>query len=248
MAGDERDLSAVREALALLGVGNLVLGIQDPAFPPGGAFDAGRGSPYGEGGYELLLFIAGTGFTGIQFGPQGMTPPHSPSPYEGSFFSRNTLSVDLRELAEGDRPWSGLLGEDDLREIIEGLPAAESGRVPYRHVYDTFHRSLKRAYAAYRRDLADRRGPALAAAGLLEEFRQAHSRWLVRDGLYEALRREYGPSDWRLWEGPRAVLDRRLWTPVPGAEESFRRAIKAKPEERRYTEALKEAGLARRRG
>ncbi len=217
-----RHRSAVREALDLLGVRNLVLGIQDPAFPPARAFDAGRGTPYGEGGAELLRFIAGAGFTGLQFGPQGMTPPHSPSPYEGALFSRNILSVDLRDLAAGDGPWGGLLGEEDLAGASGELPAGGAVRVPYRQVYDFFHRVLRQAYGAFRRGLSERRGTAAAVKERLEEFRHTHSRWLVRDGLYEVLRGEYGPSDWRLWEGPRAGIDRRLWSPLPGAEEDFR--------------------------
>jgi hypothetical protein len=77
----------VREALRALGVRNLVLGIHDPAFPGVPGDDAGRGSPYSQGGQRFFEFAAALGFSGVPGIPSKLwhgtstdpiTPPRSP--------------------------------------------------------------------------------------------------------------------------------------------------------------------------
>jgi hypothetical protein len=51
--------------LRALGVRNLVLGIHDPAFPGVPGDDAGRGSPYSQGGQRFFEFAAALGFSGV---------------------------------------------------------------------------------------------------------------------------------------------------------------------------------------
>ena len=55
--------------------------------------DLGRGTPYSDGAAEFLKFARSLGFNGIQLGPQGITTRANSSPYDGSFFSRNPLSL-----------------------------------------------------------------------------------------------------------------------------------------------------------
>src|SRR5688572_13884333 len=90
----------IQEALRLLGVKNLVLGIQDPCFPGLPDEDLGRGSPGSRGADGFLAFAAALGFNGVQLGPQGLTHAGSPSPYESTAFSRNWLNLALPDLVD----------------------------------------------------------------------------------------------------------------------------------------------------
>ena len=83
----------IDRALKILGIQNFLFGIHDPAFPSLPEEDLGCGSPYSEGAAGLLKFVRSLGFNGIQLGPQGITTSANASPYEGSFFSRNPLSL-----------------------------------------------------------------------------------------------------------------------------------------------------------
>src|SRR5262245_2748338 len=89
----QRDL--IREALRRLGKRRLILAIHDASFPSVAEQDFGRGSPYTQGGLALVRLAYGLGFDALQLGPQGQTSRDNPSPYDGTFFSRNLLSVDL---------------------------------------------------------------------------------------------------------------------------------------------------------
>src|SRR5512140_2009236 len=112
---------AVTQALAALGVKRFVLGIHDPAFPGVAGDDVGRGSPYSRGAAEFLRFARGLGFDGIQLGPQGQTSEINPSPYDGTIFARNLLSIDLHALTRGD-DGPALLPEGILAGLAASFP------------------------------------------------------------------------------------------------------------------------------
>ena len=212
MIGDEAHRCCVREALERLDVRNLVLGIQDPSLPGTEQYDTGRGAPHSEAALNLLRFVRNLGFDGIQFGPQGETQEGSASPYEGTIFSRNTLSISLSHLVEGDDWWSGLLAPDSLAEVAAGRPEGSDARVPYDFVYRAHRRLLRQAFAAFEtQDTRDRRHA-------FEDFKHRHAEWLERDALYDALRHEHRGAAWESWGGPGAALDSRLWNPGPGED------------------------------
>ena len=103
------------QALDLLGIRNLLLGIHDAAFPAHADEDVGRGTPYSAGAADFIAFVAELGFTGVQLGPQGATSPGNPSPYDGTLFSRNPLSLALGPLTRPE--WGSLLPEEELAEL-----------------------------------------------------------------------------------------------------------------------------------
>lgn len=199
---------AIQEALQVLGIRRLLLGIHDPAFPCCPEEDIGRGSPYSVGSRAFLAFIRTLGFSGVQLGPQGMTSPTNPSPYDGTIFSRNRLS--LAPLPLTTAAWGELLGKETLSALVAGRPEA-----------DTFH--AVHEYACYARvrimEEIWQRYQAKQALGELTEmtqefdrFRKRNGGWLLRDGLYEALLHHYGGRTWQNWQGrPEARLDRQLW-------------------------------------
>lgn len=226
----------VREALALLGIRRFLLGIQDAAFPARPEEDVGRGSPGSDGAADLLAFAAALGFDGIQLGPQGATAADDPSPYDGTLFSRNPLSIALAPLTreEGGR----LLRPEALAAAVAGRPGAPD-RVAYRYAFGAMGRALAEVTVRFRALRAARGpGPVAALAERLEAFRAEHEEWLVRDALYEAIAREHGGESWRHWPDAR---DRALFSTPPGAEE----AAAARRRERlaRHREAVEDYAL-----
>jgi 4-alpha-glucanotransferase len=209
--------SRVKDALEALGIRNLLLAIHDPAFPSRAGEDVGRGSPYSEGGRDFLAFVRELGFTGVQLGPQGTTSRANPSPYDGTLFSRNPLSISLARLAGPD--WGGLLSLPTLEGLVAGRPGPVE-RVPYPYVFDGQRRALGEAHQAFRRRLEGGDTTLEPLARGLAAFRRANADWLERDAFYEILEAAQGGRDFRRWtyaEGePHA--DRRLYDPPPGEE------------------------------
>jgi 4-alpha-glucanotransferase len=207
---DVEEARWVREALRVLDVRKLVLGIHDPSFPSEEDDDSGRGTPYAPAGLRLLRFVHGLGFDGIQLGPQGETSELDASPYGGTIFSRSLLSISLLGLAR-EPEWLGLLPRDRLDAIVEQAPAGSATRVPYRYVWRTHREAVGVAFSAF---LSRRERPSPELARLCERFeafKQANAAWLERDALYEAVRSEH-PS---AWQGATADdLDGRLWQPA----------------------------------
>jgi 4-alpha-glucanotransferase len=206
---------SIVEALQVLGIRRLLLGIHDPAFPEAAGEDVGRGSPYGTGSRRLLRFARSLGFTGIQFGPQGLTSPINASPYDSTLFSRNPLSLALAPLTT--KPWGELLGSATLDRLCEAASVTtgtDHGRVNHAQVIQRLEPIWGEIWMYAAKQLA---------AGTLGElgrefawFQEQNQEWLQRDGLYEVLCRLYGGQSWRFWQGTEAELDRNLWWPQKG--------------------------------
>ena len=218
---DPRIRPCVTRALRALGVHKLVLGIHDSCFPSAPSEDVGRGSPYTRGGRGLVQLVEALGFTGIQLGPQGQVSRANPSPYDGTSFSRNELSIALAPLAEDPR-WHGLLTRRDLDELVSRASPRSPTRTLHTQAHALTREAVGRAWAAARRLEAERAAPRLTAQ--LIEFRRANAWWLERDALYVALAAANEERDWADW---RSRTDRELWQPPPGAEamHAARRAI-----------------------
>ena len=207
----------VRDALDALGIRNLLLGIHDAAFPSREEEDVGRGTPYSAGAADFLDFVASLGFGGVQLGPQGLTSESNPSPYDGTLFSKNPLSVALLPLTTDE--WGAILARETLGQGAAGRPGPPE-RVPYEYVFSIQYRALAEAHGAFwRRSAAG--DPAL---GWLVEgfgaFRRANADWLERDAFYELLQDGNGGRHWTAWlsaEGE-PLLDQRLWDPPRNEE------------------------------
>ncbi|MDD5760436.1 MAG: 4-alpha-glucanotransferase, partial [Desulfobulbaceae bacterium] len=215
-----RPPAAIQEALRVLGIRRLLLGIQDPAFPCHSEEDIGRGSPYAEGARQFMAFARSLGFNGLQLGPQGMTSLANASPYDGTLFSRNQLSLAPLPLTKisGDELFSQKL----LADLVQERPQGTQTRTSHVYAYQAQKRISEEVWSRYQVKLADGSGAELASAFAL--FRKKNGGWLTRDGLYEALRNYYGDKNWRFWRGGREVsLDRHLWHPVPGDEKKTAR-------------------------
>ncbi|QQL44713.1 4-alpha-glucanotransferase [Sulfuriroseicoccus oceanibius] len=181
--------SAVREGLQLCGVDKLFLQIHDASFPSKPGEDIGRGSPYSEGAMDFLRFTHHVGFNGIQLGPQGATARDNASPYDGTVFSRNPLSLPLAALLE----WE-LLSQEWIDERVK-REEATPGRVSYAAAWELMDEAIATAYAEF----ANNRDRHRVLAARLERFRESNSDWLERDALYYALFEANGRKSWRDW-------------------------------------------------
>ena len=208
----------VAEALALLGKRRLVLAIHDASFPSAEGEDWGRGSPYSRGGTAFAGFARALGFDGLQLGPQGQTSRVNPSPYDGSVFSKNILSIDFHGLAR-DPDWQGLVSSETLDVLAAANPGSGGQRVRYHQVFDGCCAALAEIQGQYARSLERGDRAALAIADQLTAFRETNA-WLRHDALYEALCAEHHHIHWRDW--PRdgdARHDRLLCCPNAGVED-----------------------------
>ncbi|WP_242361409.1 4-alpha-glucanotransferase [Anaeromyxobacter sp. SG17] len=201
----------VREALEALGIRRLLLGVHDAAFPTLPGEDVGRGSPSADGAVELLELASALGFDGLQLGPSGATSASNPSPYDGTLFSRNPLSIALAPLTRPE--WACLLREETLAELVAARPGGD--RVAYGYAFAAMRRALAEVAARFRAArAAGAGGPVAELAARLTAFRAEHAGWLVPDALYEVLEREHGGASWRAWPSRE---DRELFAPGPGA-------------------------------
>ncbi len=193
----------------MLGKSDFLLAVHDASFPGVEGEDAGRGSPYGAGGLALAEFARSLGFTGVQLGPQGQTSPVNPSPYDGTLFSRNCMSLDLRAIA-CDAAWGGLLSEDTWRGMVAGNPCPDGRRVSYGFAFDAYAKAVDEIH---RRFAAARQRGEPAAVRLADALAifWRENRWLRDDALYDVLCIKHDRRPWRQWpqEGENA-LDRVL--------------------------------------
>lgn len=221
----------VAQALALLGKRHLVLAIQDPSFPsaePSGRGDWGRGSPYSTGAARFFDAVAAMGFTGIQFGPQGLVSEGSDSPYEGTLFSRNFLDLDLDALVAQD-----LLAPAVRDAVVAARPANGLHRVDHRAIWA----AMSRVVTALHEKKRDWPAPMQQR---FERFRRANEDWLLIDALYDALCVEHGQPSYLAWPGEAGARDRQLW----GREQVTRRPQRVAELEQRHARYIERFAVA----
>ncbi|MGK2904759.1 MAG: 4-alpha-glucanotransferase [Desulfuromonadales bacterium] len=214
----------VTEALEILGIRNLLLGIHDTAFPALSKEDIGCGTPYSQGARQFLQFARETGFNGIQLGPQGITSPGNPSPYDGTFFSKDPLL--LAPLVLTGAPWY-LLDPVKLAELITERPR-EAAQVHRVFADKINHQISAMVGKEYRKALQRNDAGCAVICNAFENFRKSNAAWLLRDALYEVLQSSYGGRNWSDWTGrDDSSLDRQLFVPQPGSEQTARMRIMA---------------------
>lgn len=216
MIGSESYAGCVTQGLRACGVDKLFLEIHDASFPALPAEDIGRGTPYSQGAAGFLAQLRRLGFNGLQLGPQGLTAADNPSPYDGTIFSRNPLSLALLPLQQ-----EGLLESDDPDSLLAGCPQVPD-RVHYAFAYRVQKKALDIAYQHYRRNPSAYPEPARQ----LREFRRAHAHWLEQDALYSVLFEAHGRQSWRHWKTPTGAPhpDRDLPTAGTEAAQAARKA------------------------
>jgi len=196
----------VNDAKSKLGVGRLILQIQDASFPADLQWDIGRGSPYSLVSERFFEFAARLGFDAVQLGPQGMTSRGNPSPYDSTLFSRNPMNLSLGRLVQ-----QGRIDRNMPERLRVQLSAPTCGRPTHASLFDAYQQVV----AEILKTAAERdRASALA-------FLAANEAWLLPDALYLALSREHGSEWWPDWgRTSQGALDRSLFDPPPGQEKT----------------------------
>ena len=210
MIGSESYTGCVVPGLQACGVDKLFLEIHDASFPARYEEDTGHGTPYADGAAHFLTQLAGLGFNGIQLGPQGLTAADNPSPYDGTLFSRNPLSLALSPLQR-----EGLLEAGERESLLAARPEVRD-RVHYAFAYAAQEQAIGIAYGRFRKH----RSAYPALKRQLDEFRRTHARWLEPDTLYSLLFEAHGQQSWHHWKTPTGEPhpDRDLFNPPAGAE------------------------------
>jgi 4-alpha-glucanotransferase len=203
----------IAEALRLLEVDALVLGIPDRCLPAAPEEDTGVGALDSGEGRRFLAWVRTLGFTGIQLGPQGETDVGNSSPYDGTIFSRGRLGLAVRRLADAD--WAALLDTATVARLVAGRPLDDPGRISYEYARTAHGESLALAHANFTTRRAAGDGELDPIAARLEVFLRKAGDWLEHDALYEALANAERGAPWRAWS---ETEDRTLWYPPPGSE------------------------------
>ncbi|MFP4376238.1 MAG: 4-alpha-glucanotransferase [Spirochaetales bacterium] len=203
--------SLTDHALRILGKRRFLLSIHDPSFPSEADEDIGRGTPYSKGGHEFARFARSLGFNGLQLGPQGRTSRSNASPYDGTAFSRNFLSLSFSALAR-DPDWSFLVDREALDSALSEsaraaeAPHGEPNRTRHEHAYDIQTRLLGIAYE--RLEESEHDGSEILS---YRRFCEQNADWLEPDSMYQALVAEHDSVDWTTWADTKG--DRTLYCP-----------------------------------
>jgi 4-alpha-glucanotransferase len=193
---------AIAEALRVLRIERLVLGIHASAFPPG-ELDAGYGSPHAAG-EPWLAFVRELGFNTLQMGPGGQISDDNPSPYDGTVFSRNALCLDLAALCE---PESGALLERRAVAHALSLDPPQSERAQPMRARAIVNRMVDRAHARLQQLRVEQ--PEHPIRRAVAEFRAGAQPWFELDAVYEVLAERTGCDDPRRFEPAlRALFER----------------------------------------
>jgi 4-alpha-glucanotransferase len=220
------DTCSIDAALQLLGIRRFALAVHDSCFPSASEEDIGRGSPYGRGGLRFLRFARSLGFNAVQLGPQGKTTRGDPSPYNSCIFSKSILSLAALTLAEED-VLQGVVSPSDLDELLSRRPERGGDRVDYAAAWEFSHGLIEKAHARFR-GFRGANAAAVAFRRFLASQKAARVDWFERDCAYETLVKMSGIDDWQLWgrQGETLLpLDRRLYSPCAGEEESSRQRL-----------------------
>jgi len=232
----------IKSALALLCVDRFVLAIHDQSFPSDPDEESGRGTPYGKGGWAFLDFVARLGFNVIQLGPQGLTSRTDPSPYNGSIFAKDPLSLAPHSLSR-EGVAEGLSTLDDAGELTRKAAAGSGERVDYAAAWRFTDALLDKAGLR----LAALRDRGAPAATEFERFRKALRgeavNWFERDTAYEILSSIAGTDDWRRWGPPPTTpVDQCLFSPPRNLDAQARRRRQELPA--RYPDVADRYALA----
>lgn len=188
------NLKLIKDALSMLEIKHLSLGIFDQSFPSFPEEEIGWGSPYSEGGIDFLLFAHNIGINTIQFGPQGKISRSDISPYNSTIFSNNPLSLSLSRLS---RQYSWLFTPDEVMLVAErcsGFRHRVNKANAWRAI-DHLHSTIYKRYLERgKNDLKPK------VELFLQQQRQNPVNWLERDSFFQALTTLYNGDDWRQWE------------------------------------------------
>jgi len=192
----------ISRAYEALGKNNVALICHGVSFPSLNSENTGYGSANTNGAENFMKFSNGL-FNAIQLGPQGLTKMSLASPYSGTSFSQNILTVDLKSLT-GNK-WHHLLSEHTFKNIVKNNPSKYTSKASYKYAFRAYNNAFDEIYHNFKH---------LNNKELKQEFenyKEENKFWLEADSLYEALTVEHGNDNWIYWGGKNAKIDKRLF-------------------------------------
>lgn len=196
------DLSLVKDALKMLEIDHLSLGVFDQCLPSFNDEDIGWGSPYSNGGLDFIEFAHSIGFNTIQFGPKGKISKWDISPYNGTIFSNNPLTISSSLLS---RQFPQLFTPDEVTILAErscsfkhkvNIPTAwNSMEYLLDTVYNRLFNNKNLSELIYELDVFKSR------------LSDTVVNWFKRDSIFETLSFHYKTDDWKKW----SELDQNLF-------------------------------------
>jgi 4-alpha-glucanotransferase len=217
-ADREPGSAVVADGLRALDVRELTLVVHDASFPAEEDEDIGRGAPGSRGALRFLRFVRELGFTGVQLGPDGQTPPDDPSPYRSAALPKNPLSIALGPLAD-ETAWGGVLSAEALRAAVRARPSGAREHVAYTVARSAHETALRAAFKTFTTGTSHARAALREAA---QRFERENASWLERYELFEPLAAAHGTRDPRQWPAG----DRDLWSDG-WSDDARRRALRA---------------------
>lgn len=198
---DKKSVETIQKALNVLGKKHFALIIHSGSFPSAKGENTGFGTINSNGGREVIDYASGI-FNAIQLGPAGKTKGCDSSPYTGTIFSGNPLSIDLKQLTTDE--WFNILSEETYKEIVDGNPNKDTNKTAYSYIYRKQIEALQEAFRNFLEKADDKTKKEF------EVFKHENNYWLDKDSLYEALTIEHGNDYWPIWS---SETDKNLFNP-----------------------------------
>ena len=200
----------LQEAFDYLGIKELAMILHGSSFPVENQ-DFGVGSPFSKAAEAVIGMEMLHGFNNTQLGPSGKISKANISPYKSSVWGRNELFIDLKQL-KTDK-YANILSDemtDGLLKSLEVNYPENDKNYAYSKFYDAFenyNKAINVAYTNLQKKVSQKDKNAIKLSNEFSKFKDANKSKLVKEGLFQVLRKTYGTGEFKTWENP---IDRNL--------------------------------------
>lgn len=186
--------NAIDKAFEKLNIRNFLAIAFDQSFPAETATrNIGIGTSFSEGALKTAQFMKKMfNITGLQLGPEGMISAGNTSPYSGSVFAYNNLSVDLGKLLTPE--YESILDNESYGKLTLSILNQNERLAAFESAFNLMPEALSTAFSNFEK---------LPASSPLKKeyntFIKANKDWLEADTMYEVLTNVYGGDNWEYW-------------------------------------------------
>ena len=186
--------NAIDKAFEKLNIRNFLAIAFDQSFPAETATrNIGIGTSFSEGALKTAQFMKKMfNITGLQLGPEGMISAGNTSPYSGSVFAYNNLSVDLGKLLTPE--YESILDIESYGKLTLSILNLNERLAAFENAFNLMPEALSIAFINFEK---------LPASSPLKQeyntFIKSNKDWLEADTMYEVLTNVYGGDNWEYW-------------------------------------------------
>lgn len=200
----------LQKSFDFLGIKELAMIMHGSCFPVTNT-DFGVGSPFSKAAESVIGMEMLHGFNNNQLGPNGKISKANVSPYKSSVWQKNELFIDLNELKKdkyanilSDEMTDGLLDKLAIKYPNNGKNYAYS---KYYDAFENYNKAISTAYTNLIKKTVQKDPNATKLNNEFAEYKTTNKNRLVKQGLFQVLRKTYGTGEFRKWEN---LLDRNL--------------------------------------